>query len=68
MIGIGFPERNDSFDFIAGLEDFKKQLRVVKGTGPAPVSKEGAGKDFSLKEGQKISINIPGMKKEPAKQ
>jgi len=24
MIGIGFPERNDSFDFIAGLEDFRK--------------------------------------------
>ena len=31
MIGIGFPERNDSFDFIAGLDDFKKQLRIVKG-------------------------------------
>jgi hypothetical protein len=31
MIGIGFPERNDSFDFIAGLEDFKKQLRIAKG-------------------------------------
>ena len=24
LIGIGFPERNDSFDFIAGLEDFRK--------------------------------------------
>ena len=30
MVGVGFPERNDSFDFIAGLEDFKKQLRIVK--------------------------------------
>jgi hypothetical protein len=27
MVGIGFPERNDSFDFIAGLEDFRKQLK-----------------------------------------
>ena len=24
MVGIGFPERNDSFDFISGLDDFKK--------------------------------------------
>lgn len=24
MVGVGFPERNDSFDFVAGLEDFKK--------------------------------------------
>ena len=31
MIGIGFPERNDSFDFIAGLDDFRKQLRIAKG-------------------------------------
>ena len=24
MVGVGFPERNDSFDFISGLDDFKK--------------------------------------------
>jgi hypothetical protein len=61
MIGIGFPERNDSFDFIAGLEDYKKQLKIVKGTSQ-PVAKD-SGKDYSLKEGEKISINIPGLKK-----
>lgn len=27
------------------------------------MAKEGSGKDYSLKEGEKISINIPGMKK-----
>ena len=62
MVGIGFPERNDSFDFIAGLEDFKKQLRIVNGTqvnsyGPPSAN----GKDFTLKEGEKISINLPGF-------
>ena len=31
MVGVGFPERNDSFDFIAALEDYKKQLRIEKG-------------------------------------
>lgn len=59
MVGVGFPERNDSFDFIAALEDFKKQLKIVKGTAPSATS--GKEKDYSLKEGEKISINIPGM-------
>lgn len=31
MVGIGFPERNDSFDFIAALDDYKKQMRVANG-------------------------------------
>jgi hypothetical protein len=26
-----FTERNDSFDFIAGLEEFKKTYRIEKG-------------------------------------
>jgi hypothetical protein len=35
MVGVGFPERNDSFDFVAGLDDFRKQLRIAKGILPA---------------------------------
>ena len=62
MIGIGFPERNDSFDFIAGLDDFRKQLRIAKGqVSGSSGSSAASGKDFSLKEGEKISINIPGI-------
>jgi hypothetical protein len=30
-VGIGFPERNDSFDFVAALEEFKRQLKMEKG-------------------------------------
>ena len=60
-MGIGFPERNDSFDFIAGLDDFKKQLKIAKGTQIPATSTKDSGKDFSLKEGEKISINIPGL-------
>ena len=65
MIGVGFPERNDSFDFIAGLDDFRKQLKIIKGT-QIPVSGGVGGgssgvKDFSLKQGEMISINIPGV-------
>jgi hypothetical protein len=62
MVGVGFPERNDSFDFIAGLEDFKKQYKIAKGIQiPAAVSGTSDSNKFSLKEGEKISINIPGV-------
>ena len=35
MIGIGFPDRNDSFDFKVALDDFKKEVRRAKGLPPA---------------------------------
>ena len=60
MVGVGFPERNDSFDFIAGLDDFKKQYRIAKGT-QVPAAINGQGKDFTLKQGETISIKIPGV-------
>jgi hypothetical protein len=64
MVGVGFPERNDSFDFVAALEDFRRQLKAAKG---GPTTKEtSSGKDYSLKEGEKISINIPGMQAKKA--
>lgn len=59
MVGVGFPERNDSFDFICALDDFVKQIRSDKGMDKP---KSGApSKDFSLKEGETISLNIPGL-------
>ena len=60
MVGIGFPDRNDSFDFIAAMEDFKKQSKLAKGerVGEKTADK---GKDFSLKEGEMIVVNIPGL-------
>ena len=30
-VGLIFPERNDSFDFIQGLDEFKRAYRVEKG-------------------------------------
>ncbi|CDW91370.1 adaptin ear-binding coat-associated protein 1 necap-1 [Stylonychia lemnae] len=61
LVGVGFPERNDSFDFIAALDDYKKQARLAKGIVDQSNFKSGPSKDFSLKEGEKISINIPGL-------
>lgn len=47
MVGIGFTDRNDSFDFIAALEDFKKSLRIDKGLDKPKIDVKN--QDFSLK-------------------
>ena len=31
LIGIGFDDRNDAFDMISSLDDFKRQQRIEKG-------------------------------------
>merc|ERR1711877_39447 len=62
MVGIMFPERNDSFDFLNALDEFKKGYRIEKGIekefkhDPSLVSA-----DLSLKEGEKITVSIPGI-------
>ncbi|KAF8315170.1 adaptin ear-binding coat-associated protein 1 NECAP-1 [Clavulina sp. PMI_390] len=62
-IGIGFPERPEAFDFNVALQDFTKREKAKQN----PVEEEEASqtpaapkKDYSLKEGQTFSINIPG--------
>ena len=35
----------------------------MKGTQAPATSSKDSGKDYSLKEGEKISINIPGLSK-----
>ena len=59
LVGIGFTERNDSFDFNAGLEDYRKALRSEKGLDMP--SKSDSSVDFSLKVGEKINISVPGL-------
>merc|ERR1719464_1616399 len=60
FIGLGFEDRNDAFDFNCTLSDFKstwvdrdKQAEELA----APVEQQPA-KDLSLKEGQKITVNL----------
>ena len=58
-----FPERNDSFDFINALDNFKKAYRVEKGLDSnfqKPDSEKIAA-DLCLKEGEKITINFANM-------
>lgn len=67
-IGIGFRERSDAFDFSVSLQELRRTLGLEPGHGgpqgqkvPAK-EKEVPKKDFSLKEGEMITVNIGGMK------
>ncbi|CAG8472396.1 1320_t:CDS:2 [Paraglomus brasilianum] len=64
FIGIGFQERSEAFDFQVALQDHVKHVKVENETKErVEKEKEGAAlpkMDFSLKEGETISINIGG--------
>ena len=63
VVGVMFPDRNDSFDFIQGLDNFKKAYRVEKGLDSnfqKPDSNQ-IDADLGLKEGEKITINFANM-------
>ncbi|EKM82568.1 hypothetical protein AGABI1DRAFT_111172 [Agaricus bisporus var. burnettii JB137-S8] len=67
-IGMGFAERTDSFDFNVALQDHTKRYKARKNAEvaepdtPSPHIPVGPKKDYSLKEGQTFTINIPGRK------
>ncbi|CAG8446392.1 10498_t:CDS:2 [Scutellospora calospora] len=59
FIGIGFQERSEAFDFQVTLQDHIKHLKAEKeATEHAKVASLAPKKDYSLKEGQTISINL----------
>ncbi|KAH9882064.1 hypothetical protein J1614_001236 [Plenodomus biglobosus] len=74
VLGMGFEERSEAFDFSIALQD----ARRVLGFDANPASAAAAGpavrgtkssqqmdepkRDFSLKEGETISINLGGLK------
>ncbi|KAJ3162121.1 Adaptin ear-binding coat-associated protein 2 [Geranomyces michiganensis] len=62
FVGVGFPERGWAFDFNVALQDFATRLNRAKAGSSSPSSArklpEGPKVDYSLKEGQTISINL----------
>lgn len=62
-VGVIFPERNDSFDFIQGLDEFKKAYRVEKGLDKnfQKPNETKIAAQLSLKEGEMITLNIVGV-------
>ncbi|KAF1810397.1 DUF1681-domain-containing protein [Eremomyces bilateralis CBS 781.70] len=67
-LGIGFEERPEAFDFSVALQDVRRQLDMDVAQGPgargkasgraAPSTAAEEKKDFSLKEGETITINL----------
>ncbi|KAI9827195.1 MAG: hypothetical protein M1832_005332 [Thelocarpon impressellum] len=67
VLGLGFEERSDAFDFGVALQEVRKVQGLDKDAasgrrGPArkEPEKREEKKDFSLKEGQTITLNIGG--------
>ncbi|GBB83774.1 hypothetical protein RclHR1_10440007 [Rhizophagus clarus] len=59
FIGMGFQERSEAFDFQVALQDHVKHLKIERES--AEYSKktlQQPKKDYSLKEGQTIRLNI----------
>jgi hypothetical protein len=60
---MGFQDRSEAFDFQIALQDFTRSVSSIK-----PEKKEGEKIDFSLKEGQTISLKIGQTSKSVKKQ
>ncbi|WFD30942.1 hypothetical protein MSPP1_001968 [Malassezia sp. CBS 17886] len=64
-IGIGFLERSEGFDFNAALQDWTRRQKSIQSLaenakeGPSPHVPAGPKQDFSLGEGQTVSIQLP---------
>jgi hypothetical protein len=66
VLGIGFEERSEAFDFSVALQEVRRTLRIEEngksGARSVEKGKERAPEktDFSLKEGETITVNIGG--------
>ena len=65
VLGIGFEERSEAFDFSVALQEVRKTLGIEdngKAGGKKALKEEKVPekKDFSLKEGETITVNIGG--------
>jgi hypothetical protein len=69
VLGMGFEERAEAFDFSIALQDARRVLGMDKDTRGGSNNRSKSAKaveepkrDFSLKEGETISINLGGLK------
>ncbi|SGZ05970.1 BQ5605_C031g10905 [Microbotryum silenes-dioicae] len=67
FLGMGFPERSESFDFNVALQDWSKRQTPPQLASPTTSSDTSSkapkapSKDFSLKEGEVLSIKFGGL-------
>ncbi|KAF6822452.1 hypothetical protein CPLU01_12007 [Colletotrichum plurivorum] len=68
VLGVGFEERSEAFDFGVALQEAQKSLGLLdasqakKAAENSKRAEEEKAKDYSLKEGETITINFAGSK------
>ncbi|KAK6220312.1 adaptin ear-binding coat-associated protein 2 [Colletotrichum tabaci] len=68
VLGLGFEERSEAFDFGVALQEAQKSLGLLDATHAKQAAEntkraeEERNKDYSLKEGETITINFAGSK------
>ncbi|KAK2059785.1 DUF1681-domain-containing protein [Colletotrichum caudatum] len=68
VLGIGFEERSEAFDFGVALQEAQKSLGLLDASHAKQAAEnskraqEEKNKDYSLKEGETITINFGGSK------
>lgn len=64
VLGVGFEDRSDAFDFGVALQEARRGLgwegppAPLTSSSSSSTSKPAESKDYSLKEGQTITVNI----------
>ncbi|EHK20836.1 uncharacterized protein TRIVIDRAFT_69655 [Trichoderma virens Gv29-8] len=64
VLGIGFEERSDAFDLAVSLQEARRSLgwEAEQSHNPAEAKTKTETKDYSLKEGETITVNLGGTK------
>lgn len=64
VLGIGFEERSDAFDLAVSLQEARRSLgwETDQSHNPAEGKAKTETKDYSLKEGETITVNLGGTK------
>eukprot|EP01065_Artemidia_motanka_P004356 TRINITY_DN1207_c0_g1_i1.p1 TRINITY_DN1207_c0_g1~~TRINITY_DN1207_c0_g1_i1.p1 ORF type:complete len:508 (+),score=97.16 TRINITY_DN1207_c0_g1_i1:90-1526(+) len=63
FVGLGFVERDDAFDFKVAITDHRRQSTQTATRAPVYT---GPKQDFSLKEGERITVNLGGKVRKQA--